>query len=64
MRRDKTIEAALDTGRANEYMLAYVQLACNHAGLDDEVTFKMTQGMRWAFDMFTSAEALEESEKS
>lgn len=59
MKHDKTAEALLDSGRANTYMLAYLDIAVKNARIDKSAAEAIRQGLLNALDMYTASEALE-----
>ncbi len=54
----KKIELELDTGAANEYMLAYLREATRRAGLSEEQAESVRQGFLAALDLYTAEEIL------
>ena len=59
MKHDRTVETLLDTGRANEYMYAYLEIALKESQTDENAAESIREGLRYALDMFTASEALE-----
>ena len=55
---EKLIQSLLDTGRANIYMYAYLEVALKEADLDESAAESVRQGLRYALDMFTASEIL------
>lgn len=59
--RDEAVEKMLDTGRANRYIIGYLNIALEKAEISDEDAVKIERAMYYAFDMFTASEALKKA---
>ena len=59
--KDEQMVTILNSGRANEYMLAYMEIAMKNAGFSEDDIIRAEHAMLNVLDTYTAAEALKKA---